>query len=92
MGLTKFCLVCAQKRTHKFLGFESDEVAAGRVVFVRGDDGIVQPFGFVRFGFVVKHVVVEQPLELFVGKVDAKLLERVNCEYFESKNVQNPNE
>jgi len=42
--------------------------------------------------FEGKHVVVEELLESLVGIVDAKLLERVDLEDFESRNIEDTDE
>jgi len=40
----------------------------------------------------LEHVVVKELLEIFVGKVNAKLFKAVHFEDFETSNIQNTNE
>ena len=42
--------------------------------------------------FKREDIMIEEFVQLFVGVIDAKLLEGVAFKIFESKDIQNPNE
>lgn len=58
------------------------------VVHVR-NVGEVDSFPAVFFLFQLKDVLIEKELQLFVGEVDAELLEAIVNEVLEPKNIEN---
>jgi hypothetical protein len=69
-----------------------DEIDGGLRVKTEIDEGPVDLFLQVLLLFELEHVVIEELLQLFVGVIDANLLEAVLLEDFETSNIENADE
>ena len=71
-------------------GLTLDQVQTGLVV-VESHVGPIDSLPGILSLLDFKDVSVEVPLELFIGVVDAELLEAIGTEHFKSEYVQNTN-
>jgi hypothetical protein len=69
-----------------------DQVKSSGQIHTEIDGFPVNTFLLVGFLFEDEHVVIEELLELLVSVVDAKLLEGVEVENFETSNIEDTNE
>ena len=68
------------------------QIDGGLQIETEVDELPFDPLALVLFLFEDEHSVVEELLQLLVGVVDAKLLERVDVEDLETGDIQNANE